>query len=218
MKFAPRSAPAHIVRSRQTHPPSDEWPPHPLSETRPTPHPSNENGERQPPRRRTSRAFARYFVVFLIGILATLAFQSYGDKAMELVRAEVPALAWLLPVATAKAPAAASSPQLAQQLEAGFAQQLGLGVAVVRRSLEQLTVKVDQLATKQDQLAARQDEMAKNFETMQAVEQEISQKLSSLPHSRTVAPRKPAQPTAPSSAAQSSPVSLAPPPPQQPSR
>lgn len=211
MKFAPSAPPAHIVRARHTPPPSEEWPPHPLSEGRPTPRPSNENSERRSIRRRTSRTFARYSVVFLIGILATLAFQSYGDKAMEMVRTEVPSLAWLLPVSTAKPPAAASSPQLAQQLEAGLAQQLGLGLAVVRRSVEQLTVKVDQLA-------AQRDEMAKNIETMQAVEQEISQKLSSLPQSRAVAPRKPPQPTAQSSAAQSSPVSLAPPPTQQPSR
>lgn len=211
MKFAPSAPPAHIVRARHTPPPSEEWPPHPLSEGRPTPRPSNENSERRSIRRRTSRSFARYSVVFLIGILATLAFQSYGDKAMEMVRTEVPSLAWLLPVSTAKPPAAASSPQLAQQLEAGLAQQLGLGLAVVRRSVEQLTVKVDQLA-------AQRDEMTKNIETMQAVEQEISQKLSSLPQSRAVAPRKPPQPTAQSSAAQSSPVSLAPPPTQQPSR
>lgn len=211
MKFAPSAPPAHIVRARHTPPPSEEWPPHPLSEGRPTPRPSNENSERRSIRRRTSRTFARYSVVFLIGILATLAFQSYGDKAMEMVRTEVPSLAWLLPVSTAKPPAAASSPQLAQQLEAGLAQQLGLGLAVVRRSVEQLTVKVDQLA-------AQRDEMTKNIETMQAVEQEISQKLSSLPQSRAVAPRKPPQPTAQSSAAQSSPVSLAPPPTQQPSR
>lgn len=211
MKFAPSAPPAHIVRARHTPPPSEEWPPHPLSEGRPTPRPSNENSERRSFRRRTSRSFARYSVVFLIGILATLAFQSYGDKAMEMVRTEVPSLAWLLPVSTAKPPAAASSPQLAQQFEAGLAQQLGLGLAVVRRSVEQLTVKVDQLA-------AQRDEMTKNIETMQAVEQEISQKLSSLPQSRAVAPRKPPQPTAQSSAAQSSPVSLAPPPTQQPSR
>jgi hypothetical protein len=143
--------------------------------------------------------------VFLIGILATLAFQSYGDKTMEMIRTEVPSLAWLLPVSTAKPPEAASSPQLAQQLE-DLTQQLGLGLAAVRRSLEQLTGKVEQLA-------ARQDQMTKTIETLQAIEQEISQKLSA----RAVAPRKLPQPTAQSSAAQS-PVSLAPPPDQQPSR
>lgn len=203
MKFAPSASPAHVVRARQPHPPSKEWPPHPLSEELPTPRPSNENRERRPTRRRASRTFARYCVVFLIGILATLAFQSYGDKTMEMIRTEVPSLAWLLPVSAAK-PEVASSPQL-QQLE-GLTQQLGLGLAAVRRNLEQFTGKVEQLA-------ARQDQMTKTIETLQAIEQEISQKLSA----RAVAPRKLPQPTAQSSAAQS-PVSLAPPPDQQPSR
>ena len=212
MKFAPSASPAHVVRARQPHPPSKEWPLHSLSEELPTPRPSNENRERRPTRRRASRTFARYSVVFLIGILATLAFQSYGDKTMEMIRTEVPSLAWLLPVST-KSPEAASSPQLAQQLE-GLTQQLGLGLAAVPRSLEQLTGKVEQLAGKVEQLAAEQDQMTKTIETLQAVEQEISQKLSA----RAVTPRKPPQPTAQSSAAQPSPVSLAPPPVQQPSR
>jgi hypothetical protein len=208
MKFAPSASPAHVVRARQTLPQSEKSLPHPLSEEWPTPRPSNENRERRPIRRRTSRTFARYSVVFLIGIIATLAVQSYGEKAMEMVRAEVPSLAWLLPVSTAKPAAAAIPPQLVQQLEAGLAQQqqLGLGFVVVRRSLDQLTGKVEQLA-------AQQDQMTKTIETLQADEQEISQKLSS----RAVAPRKPPQPTAQSSAAQS-PVSLAPPPVEQPSR
>lgn len=205
MKFAPSASPAHVVRARQPLTQSERLPPHPLSEELPTPRPSNENRERRPTHRRASRTFARSSIVFLIGILATLAFQSYGDKTMEMIRTEVPSLAWLLPVSTAKPPEATSSPQLAQQLE-GLTQQLGLGLAAVRRSLEQLTGKAEQLAVQQDQ-------MVKNIEMLQAVEQEISQKLSA----RAVAPRKPPQPTAQSSAAQS-PVSLAPPPTQQPSR
>src|SRR5512147_2506389 len=187
MKFAPSASPAHVVRARQPLTQSERLPPHPLSEELPTPRPSSENRERRPTHWRASRTFAGSSIVFLIGILATLAFQSYGDKTMEMIRTEVPSLAWLLPVSTAKPPEATSSPQLSQQFEAGLAQQLGLGLAVVRRSVEQLTVKLDQLAAKQDQLAAQRDEMAKNIETMQAVEQEISQKLSSLPQSRAVA-------------------------------
>ena len=80
--------------------------------------------------RRTSRAFARYSIVFLIGIGATLAWQSYSDEAMEMVRTEAPSLAWLLPVSTAKPPpddqgstaAAASSPQL-ERLELSLARR-----------------------------------------------------------------------------------------------
>jgi TolA-binding protein len=140
-----------------------------------------------------------------MGIGATLAFQSYREKTIELVRAEVPSLAWLLPVSTAKPPEAASSPQLVQQLEAILAQQLEPGFVAVRRSVEQLSGKLAQLA-------AQQDQMTKTIESLQAAEQEISQKLSA----RTAVPRKPPQPAEQSAATQPSPVSLAPP--QQPSR
>ena len=137
--------------------------------------------------------FVRYSVVLLIGIGVTLAWQSYGDEAMQMVRTKAPSLAWLLPVSTAKPAdqwsnaAAASSPQLAQQLEVGLVQQLMLGLVAVRRSVEQVAIKVDQLAAKQEQLAAKQDQMAQNIATLQSVEQEISKKMSS----RAVAPRKP---------------------------
>src|SRR5262249_7923325 len=112
---------------------------------------------------------------------------------------------WLLPVLTAKPPEATSSPQLVQQLEAILMQQLDSNFVAVRHSVEQLTGKVEQLA-------AQQDQMTKTIETLQAAEQEISQRLSS----RTAEPRKPPQPAEQSAATQPSPVSLAPP--QQPSR
>lgn len=144
--------------------------------------------------RRMSRAFARYSVVFLIGIGVTLTWQSYGDEAIEMAKVEAPSLAWLLPVSTVKTPpdgqgspaAAASSPQLVQQLE-----PTELGLVAVRR-------RVEQLATKVEQLAAKQDQIAQNIATLQSVEQEVSQRMSSLPRSRAV-PRKPPQPTTQSS-------------------
>src|SRR5262245_29978413 len=83
----------------------------------PTPRPSNiQNWPKSPPAniqnnqrrlsigRRMSRAFARFTIVFLLGIGATLAWQSYGDEAMEMVRTEAPSLASLLPVSKAKPP------------------------------------------------------------------------------------------------------------------
>ena len=156
--------------------------------------------------------FARYSIMLLIGIGVTLAWQSYSDEAMQMIRTKAPSLASLLPVP--KPPpdgqwsnaAAASSPQLAQQLEVGLVQQLMLGLVAVRRSVEQVAIKVDQLAANQEQLAAKQDQMAQNIATLQSFEQEISKKLSP----RAVAPRKPPQPAAQSSPTQSSPV---PPPP-----
>jgi hypothetical protein len=141
--------------------------------------------------RRISRAFFRYSIVLLIGIGGTSAWQSYGDEAMEIARTEVPSLAWLLPISTAKpAPddhgsttAAASSPQL---------ERLELSLLVLRRSVEQVALMVEQLSAKQDQ-------MAQNIVTLQSIEQD-ARKLSSP---QTV-PRKPQQPAAKSSATPSS--------------
>jgi hypothetical protein len=136
--------------------------------------------------RRMSRAFARYAIILLIGIGATLAWQSYGDESMEIVRTEVPSLAWLLPVSKVK-PSPDSQESVAAAVTAELVQQLkpmALDLASVRRSIEQLGVKVEELAAKQAQLS--------HSIVLQSVEQ--GQKLSSPPQPRVVPPRKPTQP------------------------
>jgi hypothetical protein len=66
---------------------------------------------------------------------------------------------------------------------------MSLDLAIVRRSL-------DQLAAHQDQLAAKQEQMAKSVATLQGIEQDISQEISSLTVSQTVhIPHKPPSPT-----------------------
>jgi hypothetical protein len=181
-------------------PSNQNWPTPPTSNNQnwPTPPTSNkQNSGRRSIGKRISRAFARYSIVFVIGIGATLAWQSYRDEAMKMVRTEAPSLAWLLPVSKAKPPpddqgsttAAASSPQL---------ERLELSLLVVRRSVEQLALMVEQLSAKQDQLAAKQDQLS-HIATLKSVE--------SPPQSRAVAPRKPPQPTARSSTVPPSPPS-----------
>src|SRR5262245_34326741 len=166
-----------------------EWPkPGPSNiQNWPKPGPSNiqNNQRRLSIGRRMSRACARYSIVLLIGIGATLAWQSYGDVSMEMVRTEAPSLAWLLPVSKVKPPskesvAAAVTAELVQQLK-----PMALDLAIVRRSIEQLGVKVEELAAKQDQMS--------HSIVLQSVEQ--GQKLSSPPQPRIVPPRKPTQPT-----------------------
>jgi hypothetical protein len=162
-----------------------------------TPSPSNiQKSEKRSIDKRISRAFARYSIVFLIGIGTTLAWQSYGNEAMEMIRTEAPSLAWLLPVSTAtptpngQASAAAVVPsgELVQQLK-----PMALDLATVRSSVEQLGVKIEQLAAKQDQMS--------HSIVLQSVEQGASQKLSSPSQPRAVPSRKPPQPAAQSSTA-----------------
>src|SRR4029453_2261269 len=177
------------IFSRSAPRPSNQnWPTPPRSDSQNWPTPPTSNNQksgRGSIGRRVSRAFVRYSGVFLFGIGATLAWQSYGDEAMEMVKTEAPSLAWLLPVSRAKVPpddqgsktAAASSPQL---------ERLELSLLVVRRSVEQLVLMIEQLSAKQDQLAAKQDQLS-HIATLKSVE--------SPPQSRAVPPRKPPQPT-----------------------
>src|SRR5262249_22596422 len=82
--------------------------------------------------RRAVRAVARFSIVVLIGVGATLALQSYNEEAKELVRSWVPPLGWLLP----PSPASIATPSnLGEQLK-----PIAVDLALVRRSVEQLAL------------------------------------------------------------------------------
>jgi len=160
--------------------------------SRSAPRPSNQQGWTTPPKsdnqnsgrrsigRRVSRAFARYFIFFLFGIGLTLAWQSHGDEAMEMVRTEVPSLAWLLPVSTAKpspdsqasAAALVTSVELVEQLK-----PVALDLAKLRRSVEQLGVTVEQLGVKVEQLSVKVNQMSQSI-VLQSVEQKPQSRIS----------------------------------------
>lgn len=124
--------------------------------------------------RRIIRALGRFSVAVLIGVGATLAWQSHGS---EMVRAWAPSLGWLAP--------ASPSAELQAQLK-----PVALDLAIMKRTVEQL-------ASSQDQLARKQDQMTQAFATVQAAEQDIKQNILALaplaPKAGHVAPPKPSQ-------------------------
>ena len=142
--------------------------------------------DRPPLGRRIFSTLTRFFIAVLIGVGGTLAWQSYGDAAREVVIVRAPTLAWLLSVSTTRSPAlAATSLDPVQQLG-----PLASNLDVVRRSVEQL--------------AAKQDQMAQNIATLQGVQEDIRQKMSYTPPSpsqqaASIPQPKPAQPRAQSS-------------------
>jgi hypothetical protein len=169
-----------------------------------SPHPSRLNdrevaSDRPSIGRRMLRSLARFSIAALIGVGATLAWQSYGDAAKEMVIARAPTLAWLLSISTTKPPVvAATSTDPMQQLA-----PLTFNLDVVRRSVEQL--------------AAKQEQMAQNIAALQAVEEDIRQKMSSTPPSpapqaASIPQPKPPQPRAQPSDVRSSSVPRPPPP------
>jgi len=162
-----------------------------------SPHPSRLNdrevaSDRPSIGRRMLRRLTRFSIAVLIGVGATLGWQSYGDTAKEMVIARAPTLAWLLSISTTKPPVVATpSPGSVQQLE-----PLAFNLDIVRHSVEQL--------------AAKQEQMAQNIAALQAVEEDIRQKMSSTPPSPQ-APSIP-QPREQPSAARLSSVPRPPPP------
>ena len=166
--------------------------------------------------RRMLRSIARFSIVVLIGVGATLAWQSYGDEAREMLSTQFPSLGWLSVSTTTltldgqhsaqnEVPATAAVPQTAAPATAAattpeFTQlePMARDLAAMRRSLEQLAVK--------------QEQMAQNIATVQALEQEIKKKMSSRPLAQPTSDqsRKPPKPPTNSSPTQSPPV---PPPP-----
>lgn len=138
--------------------------------------------------RRILRTVTRFFIAVLIGVGATLAWQSYSDEARNMVVAQAPTLAWLLSFSTTRSPAlAATSPDPAQQLV-----PLASSLDAVRRGMEQL--------------AAKQDQLAQNIATLQTVEEDIRQKMSSAPPSLSQQTAPVPQPKLPQPRAQSSAV------------
>ena len=141
-------------------------------------------GEGQPAIRRPSigrrmfRTLFRFSIAVLIGVGATLGWQSYGDTAKEMLVAQAPTLGLVLSVPTTKSPAmAATSTDSMRQLA-----PLASTLDVVRRSVEQL--------------AARQEQMAQNIAALRAVEDDARQKNRQRlrPRSRPSRPLRPRRP------------------------
>jgi hypothetical protein len=98
----------------------------------------------RPPQRRPSiiKRLFRFFIAILLGVAATLGWQSHGEEATQMVAAWSPALAELLPVPPTKSPTTVGmSSGLGQQLE-----PVARELAIVRRSLDQLAAKQEQMA------------------------------------------------------------------------
>lgn len=114
--------------------------------------------------RRSSRGFGRYLVAILIGVAASLAWQSYGDVAKQIVATRAPELgsspeakhmiaSWIellgwtkpLPVESKAAPVTQTAPEMvapkapaAPSIDPAQVQQIARDLATLRQTVEQL--------------------------------------------------------------------------------
>lgn len=146
---------------------------------------------KQPSRgRRAAYAFARFLITLGIGIGGTLAWQSYGDDARQMIAKTYPQqLGWLAPQPSSAASTAQITPApAAASVDPQQVKGILLSLAVVNE-------RVDQLATKLDFL---QQQMAGEIAKLHASEQDILGKISTPPPPQAAAPaRKPAPRTPP---------------------
>jgi hypothetical protein len=111
------------------------------------------------------RAFFRFLFAVLVGVSGTLGWQSYGE---QIIAAHAPTLAWLFSISAPKVPEMAATSGSAQ-------------VAPVASNLEAVRRSLEQLATKQEQ-------MAEDIAALQAIEDDMRQKMSFMPPSPTSVP------------------------------
>ncbi len=151
--------------------------------------------------RRALRACVRFLITLGIGVGGTLAWQSYGDEARQIIATAYPQqLGWVAPPAAPPAPGAqnasaavastapAPSPAAAPSIDPQQLKTMSLGLAAVRQD-------VDRLAA---QLASGQQQMAGDIAKLQASEQDILNKISAPPLRPAAVPaRKPVPLTPP---------------------
>jgi hypothetical protein len=113
-----------------------------------------------------------FLFVVMLGAGSALAWRSYGDQAMDMIRA------WALPTAMSKPTAPPEGfAELQQQLKS-----LTVDLAAVRHTLEQFVANQDQLTRKQEEMAHKQEQMTQAIAALQmAKKQDITQKTSAPP-------------------------------------
>jgi hypothetical protein len=159
--------------------------------------------------RRMLRSLARFSIAVLIGVGATLAWQSYGDKTREMLSIQFPSLSWLSVPTTTLSPDGQGSAQNGAVPQSAPIPQTVVPAAAapttpMSTELEPMARDLGAMRRSLEQLAAKQEQMAQNIAMLQVVEQEIKKKMSSRPLAQTISdqPRKPPKPLA----AQSPPV------------
>jgi hypothetical protein len=154
--------------------------------------------------KRALSAFARFLITLGIGIGGTLAWQSYGDGARQIIATAYPEqLGWVAPQAAPPDPgaqnasAAIASPAPGPSIDPQQLTNMSLGLAAVRQDIDRLAA----------QFASGQQQMAGDIARLQASDQDILNKISAPPPRPVAVPaRKPVLPRPPQQPAQAPPV------------
>jgi hypothetical protein len=138
--------------------------------------------------KRALLALFRFLIIFCIGISATLAWQSYGDPAREMIASSYRQLSWLVPQAEPSpqdspdviglAPPTASSPDQQQP------NAILLDLDGVRQSIDRIATSIasgqEQMTSSADRIAATQEQIASSVDRMATSQEQIARSVDQL--------------------------------------
>ena len=141
--------------------------------------------ENEMKRRGWRGGFARYLVAICFGVVATLAWQSYGEIPKQIIAANAPELGW--PPETKQTQVAT----VAQTVPAAVVPKALAAPSNDPEQVHQIAVDLAALGQTVDQLAANQDQMVHQIDMLQTSNQEI------LASNREILEKIPAPPPPP---------------------
>ncbi len=136
--------------------------------------------------KRTSFALVRFLIAFGIGVAATLAWQSHGDVAREMIAHSSAQLGWL---AAQAAPVAQSAPGMIAPATSTVPSPIAMSrdFDALRKSVDRIAASQEQMTRTVDQLTASQEQMQRQITKLQAISQYILYKNSEPPPRPTLA-------------------------------
>ena len=149
-------------------------------------------------KKRGSRRFGRYLVAILIGVAATLAWQSYGESVKQIIATRAPELAWS---PQAKQMIASwtlgwtKPPASSEKQASPVAQTAPTTPTLDPSQVQQMTQNLEALRQTTDQLAGGQDQMRRDIARLEAAVAELIAKIPEPPAQPSVAPVRPVPPS-----------------------
>src|SRR6267378_1425789 len=132
-------------------------------------------------RRRALHTLSSLPIAFCIGVAATLAWQSYGDAAREIIANAHPQLGWLVPQGEPVTQNAADTVTVAGPAAPAFDQQqlnaMSTDIETVRQSIDRIVPGIvagqEQMARSIDRIAATQEKMARTVDQLTASQEQV---------------------------------------------
>ncbi len=122
-----------------------------------------------------------FLIMFCGGIATTLAWQSYGDAARQVIAKSYPQLGWFAPRAAPIAYSARDTIGLAAQAAPSPDQRLNaisLDLDTMRQNVDRIAITQERITRNVDQLTAGQERMTRNVEQLAASQERITREIS----------------------------------------